>query len=64
MKQDSLKSRVARVAAIRSRTAYRVEKRSILEELAQARLRGDDPAELLRKLESDALTRELFGNRR
>jgi len=64
VKQDSLKTRIARVAFIRSRATYRLEKQQVTAELAEARRRGEDQAAHLAKVEADALRDELLGRHR
>lgn len=62
--QTSMKTKIARIAALRSRSAYRMEKQALLSALADVRRRGEDPAEFLAKLEMDALRDELLGSGR
>ena len=64
MKRDSLKTAVARIAALRSRSAYRLEKLRLLGELREARQRGENPAEFLAGQEKAALVDEVLGRRR
>ena len=60
MTRDSLKSSVARIAALRARVAYRSEKQRLLVELREARLRGEDQVQFLAGQEKAALTDELL----
>ena len=61
MKRDSLMTRVARIAALRTRAAYRLEKQRLLGELGDARRRGEDAKEFLAAQERLAFTAELLG---
>ena len=63
MKIDPLKTAVSRVAALRSRSAYRVEKLRLLGELREARQRGENPAEFLAAQEKQAFIDEAVGRR-
>lgn len=64
MTRDSLKTTIARIAHLRSRTTYRAEKAKLLSELRDARLRGEDQARFLAELERAALLGEMLGRRR
>lgn len=64
MKRDSLKTQIARIAAVRTRETYRAEKLRLLGELSEARRRGENPAEFLTALEGAALVDEALGRRR
>ena len=64
MKSDPLNTAVSRIAALRSRSAYRVEKLRLLGELRQARQRGENPAEFLAAQEKQAFIDEALGRRR
>ena len=64
MKSDPLKTAVSRIAALRSRSAYRLEKLRLLGELREARQRGENPAEFLAVQERKALVDEVLGRRR
>jgi hypothetical protein len=59
MTRDSLKSQIARIAALRARSAYRAEKLQLLAELREARQRGEDQGQFLAGQEKAALTEEL-----
>jgi hypothetical protein len=61
MTGDSLKTQIARIAALRARSAYRAEKLRLLGELREARQRGQDPKEFLVAQERLAFTAELLG---
>lgn len=63
MKSDPLKTAVSRIAALRSRSAYRLEKQRLLGELREARQRGENPVEFLAAQERQALTDEALGRR-
>lgn len=60
MRSDTLKTQVARIAALRARAAYRFEKQRLLLELREARQRGDDQRQFLASQEKAALTEELL----
>jgi len=64
VKRDSLKTAVARIAALRSRSAYRLEKLRLFGELREARQRGEDPKEFLAAQEKQAFIDEAVGRRR
>ena len=64
MKIDPLKTAVSRVAALRSKSAYRLEKQRLLGELREARQRGEDPKEFLAAQERQAFIDEALGRRR
>ena len=64
MKHDSVKTSIARIAALRCRPAYRQEKLRVLAELNEARRRGENLAQFLAALETAALKDELLGRRR
>ena len=64
MTRNALKTRIARIAALRARAGYRFEKQQVLAELAEARRRGEDQAAHLARLEADALRNELLGRQR
>ncbi|MDP1692823.1 MAG: hypothetical protein Q8L49_12885 [Burkholderiaceae bacterium] len=64
MTRDSLKTAIARIAHLRSRTTYRAEKAKLLAELREVRQRGESSADYLAKIELDALKEELLGRRR
>ena len=60
MRINSLKTQIARIAALRARGAYRLEKQRLLGELRDARQRGEDQAQFLAAQEKAALTNELL----
>ena len=62
--RDPLKRQIAKVAALRARVAYRVEKAKLLAELRDARQRGESPSEVLARAEVAALKEELLSGRR
>ena len=62
--RDPLKTVISRIAALRVRGAYRLEKQRLLGETNDARRRGENLAEFLARLEVDALKVELLGRRR
>ena len=64
MPHNSVKTAIARIAALRCRPAYRQEKLRVLAELNDARRRGENLAQFLAALETDALREELLGRRR
>lgn len=64
MTRDSLKTAIARIAALRTRGAYRQEKLRLLGELRDARQRGDDPVQFMAEQERAALLGELLGRPR
>ena len=64
MKSNSLKTQIARIAALRAREAYRAEKAKLLAELREVRTRGVDQAQFLAAQEREALSNELLGRRR
>ena len=63
MTSDSLKTQIARIAALRTRAAYRLEKQRLLAELRESRQRGEDQAQFLAAQERIALTAELLRGR-
>jgi len=64
MTRNSVKTQIARIAALRSRSAYRQEKAQLLGELRDVRQRGEDQAQFLAEQEKAALVGELLGRRR
>lgn len=64
MTSNSVKSQIARIAALRAREAYRAEKSKLIAELNEARRRGEDQMKFLAAQETQALSCELLGRRR
>ena len=64
MARDVVTTTIARIAALRARGAYRLEKQRLLGELREARQRGEDQAQFLAGQEKAALVGELLGRRR